>query len=196
MDNYYRTPDAPLVNLKDDITAPFFVTSIRKMCVLYLITMGLYSIYWHYKHWDSQRYSMGKKIYPFLRMAFPILYTYSLCQLISQRLLIQKQTAWPYRGIAAIIVAITYIKASIAIDLLPAIFENWKLLRITLITSMIALLIPMIMVQRKANLASNDPSGNRNSTFSMNNYIIVICGITYWARSIYVTYLLATSPFY
>ena len=54
-------------------------------------------------------------------------------------------------------------------------------------------LFPMIAIQRKANLASDDQRGIKNSTYTMRNYIFIVIGSAYWAWFAYVTYLLASS---
>ncbi|HEP9031115.1 TPA: DUF4234 domain-containing protein, partial [Pseudomonas aeruginosa] len=54
MENVYKTPEAPLVETRGAKRAHFFVTSLGKMSVLFLLTLGLYGVYWMYKHWKAQ----------------------------------------------------------------------------------------------------------------------------------------------
>lgn len=49
MENVYKTPEAPLVETRGAKRAHFFVTSLGKMSVLFLVTLGLYGVYWMYK---------------------------------------------------------------------------------------------------------------------------------------------------
>ena len=62
MENLYRTPQAQLVDAPlAGAEGHFFTTSIRKMSILFIATMGLYILYWGYKQWDSQRSRMLPK---------------------------------------------------------------------------------------------------------------------------------------
>lgn len=62
MENVYKTPEAPLVEIRGAKRAHFFVTSLGKMSVLFLVTLGLYGVYWMYKHWKAQQPQMERRI--------------------------------------------------------------------------------------------------------------------------------------
>lgn len=86
MDNLYQTPSAELI-IEERPRDMFFVTSLNKLFTLYFVTLGLYSIYWVYKQWDTQRAAMRpKRISPAARSIFQIFFIHSLCRLIAKQL--------------------------------------------------------------------------------------------------------------
>lgn len=179
MDNIYKTPEATLIHTEPQ-TAPFFVTGIGKMCLLYVATLGMYGLYWFYKLWAGQRHSLGKKISPLWRAFFPMFYVHSLCRLIAQRLADQQQLIWPYRRLATsmVVLIVSSWGWSVMVDTADkkeslAICVTWLFLA--------AQLLPMVVIQRKANLASNDPMGTSNSALSVGNVIWLLFGLLLWA---------------
>jgi len=56
----------------------FFQTSAKKAGILMFFTLGLYSLYWFYKHWIMIRVSTGEKVTPILRAIFQIFFVFSL----------------------------------------------------------------------------------------------------------------------
>ncbi|UTN87968.1 DUF4234 domain-containing protein [Pseudomonas aeruginosa] len=75
MENVYKTPEAPLVETRGAARAHFFVTSLGKMSVLFLVTLGLYGVYWMYKHWKAQQPQMEQRISPVWRAIFGIFFS-------------------------------------------------------------------------------------------------------------------------
>jgi len=88
LESNYKTPESILIDHNaSNMNAPFFVTPIPKLCLLYIATIGSYTLYWGYKQWASQRDNLGKKkISPLWRTIFLIFYTHSLRALIASRL--------------------------------------------------------------------------------------------------------------
>ncbi|MDF5828479.1 hypothetical protein P4233_13630 [Pseudomonas aeruginosa] len=75
MENVYKTPEAPLVETRGAKRAHPFVTSLGKMSVLFLLTLGLYGVYWMYKHWKAQQPQMERRISPVWRAIFGIFFS-------------------------------------------------------------------------------------------------------------------------
>ncbi|HFL7737668.1 TPA: DUF4234 domain-containing protein, partial [Pseudomonas aeruginosa] len=86
MENVYKTPEAPLVETHGAKRAHFFVTSLGKMSVLFLVTLGLYGVYWMYKHWKAQQPQMERRISPVWRAIFGIFFFHALARRIHQAL--------------------------------------------------------------------------------------------------------------
>ncbi|MDF5810315.1 hypothetical protein P4123_30975 [Pseudomonas aeruginosa] len=82
MENVYKTPEAPLVETRGAKRAHFFVTSLGKMSVLFLVTLGLYGVYWMYKHWKAQQPQMERRISPVWRAIFGIFFFHALARRI------------------------------------------------------------------------------------------------------------------
>jgi hypothetical protein len=146
---------------------------------LYLFTMGAYVLYWAYRHWDSQRAEINKPIWPVARSILLVFYTHSLCALISRRLEAQQQPAWQYGGAANWFVLLS------AISLAVFVFTNSDsslLLTLALpLFLLLASLPPMVAIQRQANLASLDPQGKSNSSYSGANIGWILVGVLFWA---------------
>ncbi|MGY4534391.1 magnesium-transporting ATPase (P-type) [Pseudomonas sp. TE3786] len=190
MENLYKTPEAALTEQPvSEHGQAFFVTSIGKLCVMYLLTMGMYMLYWMYRHWDSQRAEIAKPIWPIARSVLMTFYTHSLCALISKRLQAQQQPAWRYSGAANWFVLFS------VISLLVFVFttsESPLLLSVALPLFLLAAsLQPMVAIQRQANLASLDPQGKSNSTYSGANIGWILVGALFWALTALGTVIIA-----
>ncbi len=94
MENVYKTPEAPLVETRGAKRAHFFVTSLGKMSVLFLVTLGLYGVYWMYKHWKAQQPQMERRISPVWRAIFGIFFFHALARRIHQALPEERQALW------------------------------------------------------------------------------------------------------
>ena len=185
MDNFYKTPQATLVDA-DSKTSAFFVTGIGKMCLLHVATLGMYGLYWFYKLWASQRHSLGKKISPLWRTFFPMFYVHSLCRLIAQRLAAEQQLTWRYRSLATAMVVL--IVSNWIWSVMTDTTENNGLLDTCVLGLFLAVqLLPMVVIQRKANLASNDPMGTSNKAISAGNLIWLLFGVLLWFGIIQTT---------
>lgn len=175
MDNLYKAPEATLIEpIASNQAGAFFVTSIRKMAILYIATLGMYILYWGYKQWDSQRSSMPKRIRPVWRSIFIVFYMHSLSRRISERF----QGQWKSTSAANLFVALVILGAVLgnvtSRENVPVIVD------ILAMALQLCSLIPMISIQRQANLASQDPEGLSNSTLSGSNIAFIILGGVVW----------------
>lgn len=60
-------------NSTDDENAlEYFPVSEGKLITLYIISFGLYGVYWFYMNWKLQQAKMDKKIFPVMRAIFSI----------------------------------------------------------------------------------------------------------------------------
>jgi hypothetical protein len=189
MENVFRTPEAVLVDDAEVAkVAPFFVTSIRKLCLLYIATMGSYLFYWMYKQWASQRQSMGKRIWPLGRTLFMVFYTHSLCSLIARRLAERNLGTWHYKGLATVFVILGL--SSSAMQYLGSPSSLVDVLFVPLAFNGL-LLVPLIAIQRYANVASLDPAGSENSAISFGNIFWVLLGALMWTSMLYGAWLIS-----
>ena len=195
MDNVYKAPEAELVQLpRSEFGRPFFITSISKLCLLYMFSFGLYALYWGYKQWDSQRFAVGKKIWPIWRTLFLLFYTHSLSRLIAVRLDQQQQPAWRYNGTAICYVVMWLVSLAAFFypgGLLPPLAELFVWLAL-----LVGSVLPLVAIQRRANLASLDPQGQSNSSYSAFNWLFMVIGAVIWALAIlgYVMLALGLVP--
>lgn len=180
MDSLYKAPRATLIEQPASVHgSPFFVTSIPKLCVLFICTFGFYIWYWGFKHWFSQRRCAGEKVLPIARAFFPVLYMHSLFGLINRRLQLQEQPYWRYSGAAT-----GYVVLAVLAGILNLVFRN-NLSPPPLVIALAAALlfgklIPLVAIQRQANLASMDPKGETNSGFCGWNWAFIVMGGGGW----------------
>lgn len=178
--NIYKTPSADLtVEESRDNNYPFFPTSNKKLLVLFFSTLGIYSIYWFYKHWSFQQKYMDKKIIPILRSIFYIFFTHSLFKRI--------KVAADKKGIKYSldfsVLATLYIVLEIVsngLDRASMKTEHIGILDYASIAIIVPIVFPLYVAQRVANRVNDDPEGKLNAMFSMYNYIFITIGILFW----------------
>lgn len=179
MDNVYKAPEAALIDPATTAGGTaFFVTSIRKMAILYIATLGMYVLYWGYKQWDSQRHSMPKRIMPVWRSIFIVFFMHSLARRIGERLQAQGQPLGKPSGAATLFVVLVVLGG--VLGSVTSRNEVPVLIDVLVLFLQLASLLPMISIQRQANLASGDPEGAGNSSMSGSNIVFLILGGLLW----------------
>lgn len=186
MDNLYQTPSAQLL-VEERPRDTFFVTSPTKLYVLFFMTLGFYSIYWSYKHWDRQRAAMRpKKINPAARSIFHIFFIHSLCRLILTQLQAKGLGEWKYGRVAWLYILLVFASNGLSrFDSLGGVTLEIMLLA----AGTILPAWPLSIIQEKANLASGDPGGQSNNRFSVANLLCMLPGALLWLLIIIGSYL-------
>jgi hypothetical protein len=177
MDNLYQPPKAELLEEQSHTRNAFFVTSLKKFYLLYFTTFSLYSLYWFYKQWDSQRSAMlPKKIWPAARSIFQIFFTHSLCRLIKEHKLRLGQAAWSYSGTAWAYVLLTIVTNRLSRIDGPGGGLEWLML----FAIIMAPALPLALIQQQANQASGDDDGQSNASISGLNLLCMAPGALLW----------------
>lgn len=175
MDNVYKAPEAELLVQQD---SRFFVTSIRKLVILFVCTLGAYSLYWSYKQWASQRSQMAENIWPSLRAFFAIFFMHSLSRRMNDSLAAEHPGEPRDNDAATWFVVLTVAGAVLSrgsnyMDLpLPVVVLIDLLPMLTL--------FPLITLQRRANLISQNPDGQRNHSLTLFNWPFILLGLVLW----------------
>ncbi len=183
MENIYDAPKAELIDKPlTPFGPPFFVTSTRKLCVLYLCTFGYYTLYWNFKQWFSQRHSAGYRVIPALRGVFYVFFLHSLSALMSKRLMAMERPSWRYDSAPTWLVGLVVV--GWVLNGLQRYGEWPQLVAMPLIALvMVAKVLPLIGMQRQANLASGDTAGATNDSFSGWNWLFVVPGAVVWVMA-------------
>ncbi len=176
-DNIYATPKAEIFTNKAALT-PFFVTSKTKLLVLYFMTMGVYSIYWFYKHWKTHQSVMDKTIIPVLRAIFSIFFTHALFHRIEDFSIKKGLAKWNATFYATIFVLLSVISA--IIDFFSIKMGTSGVLDIISLGLFMVLFYPLYKAQMMANQVCDDPKGQTNSQFSLYNILFIILGGFFW----------------
>ena len=168
----------------DENETPFFPVSEGKLITLYILSFGLYGIYWFQQNWKRQQPMMDKKIYPVWRAIFLIFFTHSLFKRIDQQAVHLPQqhkfnaNALAIFFVAAIVVSNVIDRLSINTDMAQSITNT-----ILIITSLVLFLFsayPLAKVQATINRINNDMLGYLNHKYSVWNYVLIILGTVSW----------------
>ncbi len=168
----------------DENETPFFPVSEAKLITLYILSFGLYGIYWFQQNWKRQQPMMDKKIYPVWRAIFSIFFTHSLFKRIDQQAVHLPQqhkfnaNALATFFVAAIVVSNVIDRLSINTDMAQSITNT-----ILIITSVVLFLFsayPLAKVQATINRINNDMLGYLNHKYSVWNYVLIILGTVSW----------------
>lgn len=166
-DNIYAPPASGLQEpVPDAGNLEFYVVSKLKFSLLYFLTFGIYSLYWHYKNWTQYRRKHNESCFPVMRAIFSIFFTHTLFSEIRYRLKVNHpQVSWS-SGIWATMVVIVVIAERVS-EKLPS-----ELLSAILpLACYIAHGLLLLKVQAMINLACDDVDGVSNSRFSLLNYL-------------------------
>ena len=168
----------------DENETPFFPVSEGKLITLYILSFGLYGIYWFQQNWKRQQPMMDKKIYPVWRAIFSIFFTHSLFKRIDQQAVHLPQqhkfnaNVLATFFVAAIVVSNVVDRISINTDIAQSITNT------TLIITSIVLFLfsayPLAKVQATVNRINNDMLGYLNHKYSAWNYVLIILGTVTW----------------
>jgi hypothetical protein len=178
--NPYAAPSHDRLELASTDQEAFYVVSAAKFAVLYLITFGLYSVYWNYKHWAMIKRARNGDEWPVARAIFSIFFQHSLTAEIEQRLRRQKIAFdWNPNARATAIVIVTL--AMSLLDRLDRIGFDEPIYSVLTIACVPILAILRLQVQRAANAACNDANGRSNANFTAANIIWCVLGVLLWA---------------
>ncbi len=186
----YQPPAARVDEAVDVDSLPFYVVAPTKFTVLYFGTLGLYGIYWFYRHWAQFKRANGLKIWPVPRGIFNIFFAHSLFGEFDQALKREGQTfAWDAKSQAT-----TYVVLSVAGYVINRVMgdSGWSIF--VSIALLVALLFPLLKAQRAANHALNDAQGQGNSTFTAANIVWIVVGVLFWLLAIFGSVMMIINP--
>lgn len=180
-DNVYAPPQSSLTQETAEPSAlpPFYVVSITKLVLLYVATMGFYSLYWFWKHWARHKRDKKLSIWPVPRAIFAIFFAHSLNQEIDHRLQrAGKRYSWSpgmWAGAYVISAIGGRIVKRIPDAVLPPLPSIWVAMLLMALNA-----TALVQAQRAANLACDDPSGAGNSRLTAANWVWLVLGGLLW----------------
>ena len=156
----------------------YFTVSTYKLSVMYIMTLGLYAVYWFYKNWSLQKPLMEKKISPVWRSIFSIFFTHSLFERIrvsaEQKNIV---TEYSYRHMATLFVVLMVLGNIIGA------FERGDTFGVISIISFFLLMVgvyPLCVIQNTVNSINDDPYGVFNNEMTFVNYVFIVIGAVMW----------------
>lgn len=156
----------------------FYVVAPKKFSILFLTSLGLYSIYWVYKNWSIYKKSSGANIWPIIRGMFDLFFIHSLCSKILAKNSVnpsaKERSALEWQATKYVLLTFS---ARICEHLAENIMPYAYLFSILLLPFCLQALYT---IQVKINQSMNDENGESNSIFSWANYIWITLGILLW----------------
>ncbi|VUD58452.1 hypothetical protein TDB9533_02426 [Thalassocella blandensis] len=181
--NVYEAPQADLATQKEEedasLNQEFYVVGITKFFVLFIATLGIYSIYWFYRNWKLYRRRNNEDIWPVARGIFSIFFAHSLFNNVEAVIDNKKlEYSWSPNTIATFYVLLTIVNR-----IFDRLMEQERWFPYTEMVSF--LLIPIIgfilsRAQKAINISQDDPLGATNAKFTLANYLWCIPGIVFW----------------
>ncbi|CRM05901.1 hypothetical protein [Pseudomonas sp. 22 E 5] len=176
IENPYAPPQADLGTPSSACQTTFFVVAPRKLVLMVLLSQGMYSFYWLYKHWACYRQATGAKVLPLVRAFFSVFFFYSLVMKISQKLALDGVSYrwWP-RSLALGLIICAF---------LPYTYI-WFVTSLTTLKLSICLMILQVslaaQVQGAVNQVEGDPNGKANIRLTWANGIWIMIGLGLWS---------------
>ena len=176
----YSAPAAALEQPVETASEKFYVVAPLKFWVLFLSTVGLYQVYWFYRHWHQFRMVTQEKIWPVPRGLFAIFFVHRLFREMDAA--VKQKTggvAW-----SPDLVATGYLLGAVVSNVCDRLSGKDVGSPYTDVVSLV--LLPLVgwflyQAQQVANLAMGDPAGASNRQFSAANIVWIVLGCLFWA---------------
>lgn len=181
--NPYQTPEANLIEEKDEnLTIPYYVVGKKKAWALFIATVGMYQIYWFYKHWAENKSHEGSSIWPVPRAVFSIFFCHSLFKKIKE----SHESSGLVSNWVASTSASIYVGFSIVSNISDRVSDKVDPMigASVMVIGIIAMFISihaMIQAQVHVNEIAESKNTDLNQNFTWANYIWLFLGVIFWA---------------
>lgn len=178
------SPPAPEAGNQPPDKPALYTVSESKLLNMYILSFGLYGIYWFYKNWQLQQPFMDRKIYPVLRGFFSIFFVHALFERIRELAggLEKKESFNP--GFLASLYVATFV-LDILVDginanttLLYGISNN--LLTVFSLAMFFISAYPLLKAQALINRINGDILGFQNDQYSLFDHFLMAFGVLLW----------------
>ena len=160
--------------------APLFHVSITKLVTLFVITHGLYQLYWFYQNWQGIKKHYDIEAWPAVRAFFSIFFTHSLFTYINEYLK-GKGRQYPWNpSLCATFYVVVLITGAVLRNISVTSAEAILLMAILTVFLPLLALWPIYRAQQAINLAIEGDEFKRNSRLTWANMIWVVLGSIYW----------------
>lgn len=179
----YATPEAPLLTDKSLPAHDLYVVSTAKFTVLFIVTMGLYGVYWFYKNFRQQKDRHNLKIWPVPRGIFSIFFAHSLFRTVDEKLKAGgMEFSWNPGSLATLFV-VSSILSNIASNLanrdMGAPYTDLLGIALTIVVYFC-----LYTAQKAINLSQGDVNGSTNNRYTLANYFWIVFGILIWVFAV------------
>lgn len=181
----YAAPKADLTMPAEESGEGFYVVSRRKFLVMFLMTLGIYKVYWFYKNWSMykamERAEGGadSDIWPVPRAIFCLFFVHALFrQAFAYASAKQREVSDGFPALATIIVILMLVENVADRLSWKSIGRPW-----TDYAGVILLIVSawfFNMARQFINDASGDSAGKSNDRITWANWIWIAVGATCW----------------
>lgn len=177
----YKSPEAVTLDVAAEGAEgkEFFSVSLAKLKVMYILTLGMYSLVFFFQNWKIQKARHQLKVIPVLRAIFSIFFTHSLFARISDT---AKQRGIEhgssFKTQATIFVACMVISALLG-RIEPKGADYMIVTLISIALTLIAL-VPLVTVQKTVLKINGEEDAPENSDFTVYNWIWIFLGVILW----------------
>ena len=156
----------------------FYVVSPRKLWVMTMGTMGIYSVYWLYAQWLAHQKRTGEDIWPIPRAIFNVFFVHGLFRRVHD---------WAAERGDALANHSNLAWAWVLLTVVMRFFERFYSDQVTPLVDLLANLLTagliaaiLFAVQKTINRVSGDTDGASNAQFSFANWFWLIVGALIW----------------
>jgi len=189
-ENIYKAPEAELKCYNSgDIDDDLYIVSLKKFSILFISTLGGYTIYWVYKNWKKYNDKHQLGYWPVARAIFSIFFVHSLFGYVDDKLNEKNiDFSWNPTLLATIYVILVIFDR--VVDRLP------DMGTISLYLGLGAILLTFVdykifhIAQQAVNASQGEPDGASNSELTFANYFWIVLGLLIWTLIITI-FLLA-----
>ena len=163
--------------------AAFFTVSTPKLFKMYILTLGLYGLYWFYKNWKLQKMLHNLDVMPIPRAIFSIFFTHSLFRRISDTI---EQEGVSYKFNASLMAWI-YVGSLVISNIIAQLGKMGILPHTLQLFDLAGILIsvyPLMHAQDAINQINGDIVGVSNSEYSWHNILLMIFGVIIWVLTL------------
>ena len=179
-DNIYEAPQAELVdgNIQQK---EYFIVSSKKLWLVNILTMGLYSVVWFYWHWRRIKHHDQSDIMPVWRAIFSVIFAYPLFLRIATEI-DMKELAHKF---SAGVMATCYIVLALGSYILSFLIDDTNSAHVLLSTvlTVFTAVVSTFILSRAQNIVNDlcgDPQGSENAKFTLLNFVWMLLGLLVW----------------
>lgn len=173
------------------LVAPtFYIVSRKKLAILFIATLGMYTVYWFYKNWSnyknriSDNFGDDRSIWPVPRGIFAIFFTHALFREVKAYGHDKATVAeWNNESQATKLV-LTMIVSNV-LDRLSYRSIGSPYTDVASLLILAPLLAQVLSAQQMINVSCGDPNGESNSRFTNANYAWIVLGLLIWILVIF-----------
>lgn len=174
-ENVYASPESNLETSQVPVRQMFYVVSKTKFWVLFLCTLGYYSIYWHFKNWKQYKDYHKESMMPVMRALFSIFFTHTLFNTVDSELKEKSKVFYWRPALWATLAVVSVIFARI----IDRIYVNDLSNDLTFAAIFIFVALngfSLFNAQLAINESCDDPFGSTKSNFTILNWIWIMLG--------------------